>query len=144
MQSINDVTLKFLGRYHTSKGTLNALKNAQQHFNNASVDIIFACAYNNLEDWSVGKSQYFTAALTYSTNIVSSAFVDTISDKQYPFCVALKDRTSLFGKKSSKEEDNEGNHPLLVVDYSSPCPDSSSEAIINRLGMWGTNLHEIY
>ena len=31
-----------------------------------------------------------------------------------------------------------------MVDYSSPCPDSSSEAIINRLGMWGTNLHEIY
>ena len=50
MQSIDDVMLTFLGRNHTSKDVLDALKNAQ-HFSDASVDIIFACAYNNLKDW---------------------------------------------------------------------------------------------
>ena len=53
VQSLNDKILKYLGRQHTAKEAIDAIHNAQKHFDNVSIDIIYACVDHNMQNWSV-------------------------------------------------------------------------------------------
>lgn len=51
LQSLNDDTLKFLGRAHDAKEGLAALHTAQEHFSRVSFDLIYALPGQNADAW---------------------------------------------------------------------------------------------
>lgn len=52
VQSLDDDTLKFLGRLHTSTEALHALDTAQANFSRVSVDFIYARPGQTAKDWA--------------------------------------------------------------------------------------------
>ncbi len=51
VQSLNDDALQFLGRDHDSVNALTALSMAQRHFDNHSIDLIYARPGQSAADW---------------------------------------------------------------------------------------------
>ncbi|TRD09870.1 coproporphyrinogen III oxidase [Erythrobacter insulae] len=51
VQSLNDETLRWLGRLHGSQEALNALETAQRHFSRVSFDLIYALPSQTVADW---------------------------------------------------------------------------------------------
>ena len=50
-QSINDKTLKFLGRNHTSKESMKILEIAKKYFNRVSIDLIYGTPNQTVDEW---------------------------------------------------------------------------------------------
>ena len=50
-QSINDKTLKFLGRNHTSKESMKGLEIAKKYFNRVSIDLIYGTPNQTVDEW---------------------------------------------------------------------------------------------
>ena len=57
VQSLNDKSLKFLGRLHTAEQALTVLKEAREIFPRLSADFIYALPDQSLSDW---KKELFT------------------------------------------------------------------------------------
>ncbi len=53
VQSLNDKTLKFLGREHSSIEAIRAIEIAKNCFHNVSCDLIYACHGQDVQTWSV-------------------------------------------------------------------------------------------
>ena len=51
IQSLEDETLRFLGRLHDAQEGLNALETAQTHFERVSIDLIYARPGQTGEHW---------------------------------------------------------------------------------------------
>lgn len=51
IQSLKDISLKFLGRLHSSKEALSALEVARDNFERVSFDLIYALPHQSLEEW---------------------------------------------------------------------------------------------
>lgn len=67
IQSLNDDVLKFLGRLHSAKEALTALKVAQDNFSRVSFDLIYARPEQTLEEWRIE----LTEALSFGTSHLS-------------------------------------------------------------------------
>jgi putative oxygen-independent coproporphyrinogen III oxidase len=53
VQSLNDNTLKFLGRKHSAAEAIRAIEIAKQCFSNVSCDIIYACHGQSPQSWNL-------------------------------------------------------------------------------------------
>jgi oxygen-independent coproporphyrinogen-3 oxidase len=67
IQSLNDTSLKFLGRLHNASEALKALKVARDTFERVSFDLIYALPEQSLEDWRAELLQ----ALSFSPSHLS-------------------------------------------------------------------------
>ncbi|MEM6266665.1 MAG: radical SAM family heme chaperone HemW [Pseudomonadota bacterium] len=67
LQALDDETLRWLGRLHSSKDALNALEIAQNCFDRVSFDLIYALPGQRPEQWEKQLSQ----ALSYGTSHLS-------------------------------------------------------------------------
>lgn len=67
IQSLNDTSLKFLGRLHSANEALNALEVARDNFERVSFDLIYALPHQTLEEWQAELQQ----ALSFSPSHLS-------------------------------------------------------------------------
>ncbi|MEL6711976.1 MAG: radical SAM family heme chaperone HemW, partial [Pseudomonadota bacterium] len=67
IQSLNNHSLKFLGRNHSAEEALKCLELANRYFNNVSFDIIYGLPHQSIDDWK----QECELAMKYVTNHVS-------------------------------------------------------------------------
>ena len=67
IQSLNDAHLKQLGRLHSANDAIDAIKTAQNNFENVSIDLIYARQNQTIEEW---QSELKTA-LAFETNHLS-------------------------------------------------------------------------
>ena len=51
VQSFNDESLKFLGRKHSSSEAIKAIENAQNIFDNFSIDLMYSLPEQKVSDW---------------------------------------------------------------------------------------------
>lgn len=63
IQSLSDISLKFLGRLHTKEEGLEALKQGLKIFSNVSFDLIYALPEQSIKEWSKELSE----ALSYQS-----------------------------------------------------------------------------
>jgi oxygen-independent coproporphyrinogen-3 oxidase len=67
VQSLNDKTLKFLGREHNANEAIRAIEIAKNCFDNVSCDLIYACHGQDIKTWSFELKQ----VLAFATNHLS-------------------------------------------------------------------------
>lgn len=67
IQSLNDNVLRFLGRLHSAREALNALKVAQDNFDRVSFDLIYARPEQTIEGWKAELEK----ALSFGTGHLS-------------------------------------------------------------------------
>jgi putative oxygen-independent coproporphyrinogen III oxidase len=65
VQSLNDKTLKFLGRKHSSNDAIGAIEIAKNCFHNVSCDLIYACHGQDIQTWSIELEQILDFKLNH-------------------------------------------------------------------------------
>lgn len=67
VQSLQEDVLAYLGRKHSKQEAVEAVKNAKKHFDNVSLDIIYACEKHTMKNWQ----QELEKILELNTNHIS-------------------------------------------------------------------------
>lgn len=68
IQALNDADLKFLGRTHSSREAISAIKTASKIFDNFSFDLIYARPNQSLKNWQ----EELKTALSFNTKHLSA------------------------------------------------------------------------
>lgn len=99
VQSFNDKLLKKLGTAHDSEKAVNAIKLAQNYFDNINIDLMYALPEQTLADW---KNDLHNAVEVNVSHITTYA-LDIVSGTAF---FALKEKNKL-GKIPSFEKEKE-------------------------------------
>ncbi len=112
VQSLNNTTLKFLGRKHTADEAINAITIAQSCFDNVSCDFIYACYGQNVQTWGAELKQI----INFSLNHISLYQLTIEEDTKFHTLVKL-DKLHLLSSDSALELYDYTNTALADAGY---------------------------